>query len=70
MGDFNADGSYFDEDGTSNLFKASGYNWLITNDMDTMVKTDYTYDRIVVLDATLNQELDDSAAQVFYFDQV
>ena len=70
MGDFNADGSYFDEDSSSNLFKASGYNWLITNDMDTMVKTDYTYDRIVILDTTLSYEYDAGTAQVFYFDQV
>ena len=70
MGDFNADGSYFDEDDTSNLFKASGYNWLITNDMDTMVKTDYTYDRIVILDTTFNHEYNAGSAQIFYFDQV
>ena len=69
MGDFNADGSYFDEDDTSNLFKASEYKWIITNDMDTMVKTDYTYDRIVLLDATFNHECDAESAQVFYFDQ-
>jgi endonuclease/exonuclease/phosphatase family metal-dependent hydrolase len=69
MGDFNADGSYFDEDDTSNLFKASEYNWIITNSMDTMVKTNYTYDRIVLLDATLNHEYDADTAQVFYFDQ-
>jgi len=69
MGDFNADGSYFDEDDISNLFKTSEYNWIITNDMDTMVKTDYTYDRIVLLDATLNHEYDADSAQVFYFDQ-
>jgi endonuclease/exonuclease/phosphatase family metal-dependent hydrolase len=70
MGDFNADSLYFDEDDTSNPFEASEYNWLITNDMDTMVKTDYTYDRIVVLDTTLNYEYDAGTAQVFYFDQV
>jgi len=70
MGDFNADGSYFDEDNTSNLLKTSEYNWLITNEMDTMVKTDYTYDRIVVLDTTFNHEYDAGTAQVFYFDQV
>ena len=69
MGDFNADGSYFDEDDTSNPFKASEYHWLITNDMDTMVKTDYTYDRIVVLDGTFSHEYDHGTAQVFYFDQ-
>lgn len=70
MGDFNADGTYFDEDDNSNPFKASNFKWLILNDMDTMVKTDYTYDRIVVLDATFNHEYDPSTAQVFYFDQV
>lgn len=69
MGDFNADGSYFDEDDTSNPFKASDYNWLITNAMDTMVKTDYTYDRMVVMDSTLNHEYDAGTAQVFFFDQ-
>jgi endonuclease/exonuclease/phosphatase family metal-dependent hydrolase len=69
MGDFNADGTYFDEDGTSNLFKASKYNWIIINSMDTMVKTDYTYDRIVILDATFNHEYDANTARVFYFDQ-
>ena len=70
MGDFNADGTYFDEDDTSNLFKASEYKWLIPNAMDTMVKTDYTYDRIVVLDATFNHEYDANTARAFYFDQV
>lgn len=70
MGDFNADGQYFDKDDTSNLFQASEYKWLITNDMDTMVKTDYTYDRIVVLDSTLNHEYNAGTAQVFYFDQM
>ena len=69
MGDFNADGSYFNEDDTSNLFKASEYNWIITNDINTTVKTDYTYDRIVVLDTTLNHEYDAGTAQAFYFDQ-
>jgi deoxyribonuclease-1-like protein len=70
MGDFNADGSYFDEDETSNLLKGYEYNWLITDSMDTMVKTDYTYDRIVVLETTFNHEYDVGTAQVFYFDQV
>ena len=70
MGDFNADGSYFDESATSNPFKASQYHWLITDNMDTMVKTDYTYDRIVILDTTLSHEYDAGTAQVFYFDQV
>lgn len=70
MGDFNADGSYFDESATSNPFKDSQYHWLITDNMDTMVKTDYTYDRIVILDTTLGHEHDAGTAHVFYFDQV
>jgi hypothetical protein len=36
--------------------------------MDTMVKTDYTYDRIVVLDSTLTHEYIAGSAQVFHFD--
>jgi hypothetical protein len=70
MGDLNADGSYFDEDANSNPFKASQYLWLINNNMDTMVKTAYTYDRIAILDTTLGHEYDSGTAQVFYFDQL
>lgn len=66
MGDFNADGSYFDEDSSSPL-KTDGFTWTITNDMDTMTKTDWTYDRIVITDAT-DREFD--RAGVFYFDTI
>ncbi|MGE5638202.1 MAG: endonuclease/exonuclease/phosphatase family protein [Chloroflexota bacterium] len=69
MGDFNADGSYFNEDDVSNAFKASKYHWIITNDVDTMVKTNFTYDRIVILDATFNYEYITGTAQAFYFNQ-
>jgi len=37
--------------------------------MDTMTKTDYTYDRIVLLNTTLNHEYVAGTAKVFYFDQ-
>lgn len=67
MRDFNADESYFDEDSASLL--KDGFHWVITNDMDTMTKTDWTYDRIVFKDSTLNEYVADSA-NVFYFDQV
>jgi len=67
MGDFNADGSYFDEDGASPL-KAEEFSWIITNDMDTMTKTDWTYDRIVMTDATFEHEYVANSAAVFYFD--
>ncbi len=39
LGDLNADGSYFDEGGASSL-KISTFTWAISNDMDTMTKTD------------------------------
>ena len=69
MGDLNADGTYFDEDDISSPFRASEFYWLITNNMDTMTKTDYTYDRIVLLNTTLNHEYVAGTASVFYFDQ-
>jgi len=69
MGDLNADGKYFDEDDILSPFRASEFNWLITNNMDTMTKTDYTYDRIVLLNTTLNHEYVAGTARVFYFDQ-
>lgn len=50
MGDLNADGSYFDEDSTSDL---DSYYWLIDDTVDTTRKsTDYTYDRIILTDTT------------------
>ena len=69
MGDFNADGSYFDEDNDTNPFKASRFHWVITNEMDTMVKTDWTYDRMVMMDDTLNYEYVENSVEVFYFDE-
>lgn len=68
MGDFNADGRYFDENDLSNPFKTSEYYWVITNDMDTMTKTDYTYDRIVLMNATHSNEYIEESSAVFYFD--
>ena len=48
MGDLNADGSYFDEDGTSDLDE---YYWVIDDSQDTTTKTtDWTYDRIILTD--------------------
>lgn len=52
MGDFNADGSYFNEDGPCTL-KNSEFTWLIGNGVDTTTSaTDCTYDRIVITDDT------------------
>ena len=69
LGDFNADGRYFDEDDPSTLFKASEFFWVITNEMDTMTKTDYTYDRIVLVNATYSHEYVEHSARVLYFDE-
>ena len=46
LGDFNADGFYYDED--QNEFFL-GYEWVIDNSIDTTVaKSDNTYDRIIM----------------------
>lgn len=53
VGDFNADGTYFDEDEIFDYFGDEEYEWVITNDIDTTVApSDNTYDRIVI-----NEEL-------------
>jgi len=66
LGDLNADGSYFDEDGPSPL-KAEPYLWVTSNSLDTMTKTDWTYDRIVITGASLYEYVDGSCT-AFYFD--
>ncbi|MFC1590951.1 endonuclease/exonuclease/phosphatase family protein [Thermodesulfobacteriota bacterium] len=49
LGDYNADGDYFDETAYSCPLRSSAYQWLITNDMDTNVAgSERTYDRIVI----------------------
>ena len=66
MGDLNADGSYFDEDGTSTL-NGSGYYWAINDGVDTTTKsTDYTYDRIVITDSAVSDYTGD--LRVFRYD--
>jgi len=68
MGDFNADGSYFNEDGPCTL-KSSEFVWLIGNDADTTTSsTDCTYDRIVITDDTGKYFTGD--AGVYRFDTV
>jgi len=47
LGDWNADGSYFDEDTYQNLFPNQQYLWLISNSADTTIaKQNNTYDRM------------------------
>ena len=69
LGDFNADGSYWDEDKTNHALKDTTYHWIIDNDMDTMVRTDWTYDRIILLGGTYYNEYVGGSAGVFYFNQ-
>jgi len=66
LGDLNADGGYFDEDGPS-LLKAEPYIWVTGNSLDTMTRTDWTYDRIVITGASSYEYVDGSCA-AFYFD--
>lgn len=47
LGDWNADGSYFDEDTYQNLFPSQQYFWMIPNSADTTIaKQSNTYDRM------------------------
>ena len=52
LGDFNADGDYYDEE---NIIHFTDWIWSISNDLDTTVAaSDNTYDRIIFNDATEN----------------
>lgn len=68
MGNFNADITYFDEGNISNPFKSSDFYGLISNGMDNMTKTDYSYNRIVLLETTYDHEYVEDSASVFTFD--
>ena len=70
LGDFNADGSYFDEDSMDNPLKAPEYIWVVGNDWDTMTKTDWTYDRMVMTDYTYSREYISDSVQVYYYDTI
>jgi deoxyribonuclease-1-like protein len=69
LGDLNADGSYYDEDDTSNPLTRPEYRWTVSNEMDTMTKTDWTYDRMIMTDSTHAHEYVQGSTGVFYFDQ-
>jgi endonuclease/exonuclease/phosphatase family metal-dependent hydrolase len=52
LGDFNADGSYFNENSVSSI-SGDGYAWVIDNTQDTTVaSSSNTYDRIVLTDTS------------------
>ena len=69
LGDFNADGSYFDEGDTGNPLKDPAYFWVVADEVDTMTKTDWTYDRMVMTNATHGWEYVEGSASVLYFDE-
>ena len=70
LGDFNADGSYYDEDDTGEPLRAPEYFWVVGNELDTMTKTDWTYDRIVMLDSTHDSEYVSGSTRVYDFQTV
>ena len=70
LGDFNADGSYYDEESMDNLLTDYGYFWVIGNEVDTMTKTNWTYDRMVMTDYTYSSEYIQNSATVYKFDTV
>jgi endonuclease/exonuclease/phosphatase family metal-dependent hydrolase len=49
VGDFNADGNYFDELLLESIFPENEYHMIISNEYDTTVgKNEYTYDRFII----------------------
>ena len=69
LGDLNADGNYFEEDETSNPLRDPEFHWTVSNEMDTMTKTNWTYDRMIMMTATYSHEYVQGSTDVFYFDQ-
>ena len=69
LGDLNADGGYYDEDEATNPLADPSFHWAVTNEMDTMTKTDWTYDRIIMTASTHGHEYVQGSTGVFYFDQ-
>ena len=70
LGDFNADGSYYDEEDVNQPLMDPMYHWTVSNEVDTMTKTDWTYDRIVMLDSTYANEYVMDSTAVYYFNDV
>jgi hypothetical protein len=49
VGDFNADGNYYDENDLAAIFPEDAYHSIITNNYDTtLASSDNTYDRIII----------------------
>jgi len=72
LGDFNASGSYFDEnhDWSGLHLLKKGYHQLIEDGADTTVSSqnDYTYDRILT-SSSVSRLLDQKKGEVFHFDR-
>jgi len=69
LGDFNADGSYFNENRLEEMFPPGDWIMLITNDLDTTVApSDNTYDRIIISSSV--REDYTGARGVLRFDEV
>jgi endonuclease/exonuclease/phosphatase family metal-dependent hydrolase len=68
LGDYNADGTYFDEGTYASIFPSSTYDWLIANSVDTTEATSSnTYDRIVTTKSV--EEDFDGVSGVYRYDQ-
>jgi endonuclease/exonuclease/phosphatase family metal-dependent hydrolase len=68
LGDFNADGRYLDEGLLVEIFPMEDFHVVITNDMVTTTKTQFTYDRVVLSPGTFGYEYVPGSAQPFLFD--
>jgi endonuclease/exonuclease/phosphatase family metal-dependent hydrolase len=70
LGDFNADGSYYDEDDLGEPLRDAQYHWVVANDLDTMTKTGWTYDRMVMMSSTYCGEFITGSTQVYDFQTI
>ncbi|MDR0706863.1 MAG: endonuclease [Treponema sp.] len=66
VGDFNADGSYYNENNLANVFPDSDYQILITNEYNTTVaESDNTYDRFIIT-ASSKEDFTGNFGVVYY----
>jgi endonuclease/exonuclease/phosphatase family metal-dependent hydrolase len=69
VGDFNADGAYYDENILASVFPETEYRIIITNEYDTTLAAgDNTYDRIIITASTIEDYT--GAFGVIRFDEV
>jgi endonuclease/exonuclease/phosphatase family metal-dependent hydrolase len=69
VGDFNADGSYYDENDLAVLFPEDRYRIIIANEYDTSLASgDNTYDRIIITASAVEDYA--GACGVFRFDEL